>query len=157
MTLLGPGWPESHTVQSSTPSTPDHRFLLLETLWYEAYWLMYGPGATQYSPVPLKVQFFDPVVVRYFPGCSKQSLVIFIINQIRIINPPVVSILVAVVVLDPRASPPGVVFYLTLYSLPGQLYLLSSLLVSLLCGCYWSLRFPISVEILSDYQSQFCH
>ena len=57
MALLGPGWPESHTVQSSTPSTPDYRFLLLEILWYEAYWLMYGPGATQYSKVNLKVQF----------------------------------------------------------------------------------------------------
>ena len=57
MTLLGPGWPESHTEQSSTPSTPGYRFLLLEILWYEAYWLICGPGATQYSPVPLKVHF----------------------------------------------------------------------------------------------------
>ena len=57
MTLLGPGWPQSHTIQSSTLSTLDYRFLLLEILWYEAYWLICGPGATQYSPVPLKVQF----------------------------------------------------------------------------------------------------
>ena len=71
MTLLGPGWPESHTVQYSTPRTLNYRFLLLEILWYEAYWLICGPGATQYSLVPLKVQFFDPVVVRYFPGCCK--------------------------------------------------------------------------------------
>ena len=57
MTLPGPGWPESHTVQSSTPSTPDNRFLLLEILWYEAYWLICGPGAIQYSPVLHMVQF----------------------------------------------------------------------------------------------------
>jgi len=71
MTLPGPGWPQSHTIQSSTLSTLDYRFLLLEILWYEAYWLMYGPGATQYSPVLLKVRFFDPEAVRYFPGCCK--------------------------------------------------------------------------------------
>ena len=71
MTLLGPGWPESHTVQSSTPSTLDYRLFLLEILWYEAYWLICGPGTTQYSPVLLKVQFFDPEAVRYFPGCCK--------------------------------------------------------------------------------------
>ena len=57
MTLPGPGWPQSHTIQSSTLSTLDYRFLLLEILWYEAYWLICGPGATQYSPVPLMVQF----------------------------------------------------------------------------------------------------
>ena len=46
--------------------------LLLEILlWYEAYWLMCGPGATQYSPVLLKDQFYDPVDVRYFPGYCK--------------------------------------------------------------------------------------
>ena len=71
MTLLGPGWPESHTVQSSTPSTPDDRFLLLEILWYEAYWLICGPGATQYSPVPLMVLYFDSEAVRDFSGCCK--------------------------------------------------------------------------------------
>ena len=64
-----------------------------------------GPVDIQYSTVHTKVQFFDPMVVRYFTGCCKQPLVKFTINQIRIINPPVVSILVAVVVLDTRASP----------------------------------------------------
>ena len=70
-TLPGPGWPESHTVQCGTPSTLDNKLFLLEILWYEAYWLMYGPGATQYSPVLLMVRFFDPEAVRYFPGCCK--------------------------------------------------------------------------------------
>jgi hypothetical protein len=70
MILLSPGWPQSHTVQSSTPRTPDTRFLLLEIIWYKAYWLMYGPVAAQYSPVLLKTQFLILWVLDTFQAAA---------------------------------------------------------------------------------------